>query len=48
MNIRQLLLDVGQAATRPSLPEIAEAVDECARADVVNITIGKSISRLSA
>lgn len=39
MNIRQLLLDVDKAVARPSLIEIAAALDTCAGVDAVNITV---------
>jgi hypothetical protein len=41
MNIRQLLLDVDKAVARPSLLEIAEAVDGCRGVEAVNITVGE-------
>lgn len=39
MNIRQLLLDVDKAVARPSLLEIAEAIDTCQGVEAVNITV---------
>jgi uncharacterized protein len=39
MNIRQLLLDVDKAVARPSLIEIAAALDACAGVEAVNITV---------
>ncbi|WP_089174966.1 DUF211 domain-containing protein [Bosea sp. AS-1] len=39
MNIRQLLLDVDKAVARPSLLEIAEAIDACQGVEAVNITV---------
>ncbi|MBU6463476.1 MAG: DUF211 domain-containing protein [Proteobacteria bacterium] len=39
MNIRQLLLDVDKAVTRPSLIEIAAALNTCGGVDAVNITV---------
>lgn len=39
MNIRQLLLDVDKAVARPSVLEIAEAVDRCRGVEAVNITV---------
>lgn len=39
MNIRQLLLDVDKAVARPSLTEIAEALDGCRGVEAVNITV---------
>jgi hypothetical protein len=39
MNIRQLLLDVNKAVARPSLLEIAAALDRCTGVEAVNITV---------
>jgi hypothetical protein len=39
MNIRQLLLDVDKAVARPSLIEIAAAIDGCSGVEAVNITV---------
>jgi uncharacterized protein len=39
MNIRQLLLDVDKAVARPSLLEIAQALDGCRGVEGVNITV---------
>lgn len=39
MNIRQLLLDVDKAVARPSLIEIAAAIDGCRGVEAVNITV---------
>ena len=39
MNIRQLLLDVDKAVVRPSLLEIAAAIDKCNGVEAVNITV---------
>lgn len=39
MNIRQLLLDVDKAASRPSLLEIAAAIDRCKGVEALNITV---------
>ena len=39
MNIRQLLLDVDKAVVRPSLLEIAAAIDACRGVEAVNITV---------
>jgi len=39
MNIRQLLLDVDKAVARPSLIEIAAALDTCTGVEAVNITV---------
>jgi uncharacterized protein len=39
MNIRQLLLDVDKAIVRPSLLEIAAAIDACRGVEAVNITV---------
>jgi hypothetical protein len=39
INIRQLLLDVDKAVVRPSLLEIAAAIDKCIGVEAVNITV---------
>jgi hypothetical protein len=39
MNIRQLLLDVDKAVVRPSLLEIAAAIDSCRGVEAVNIAV---------
>jgi hypothetical protein len=39
MNIRRLLLDVDKAFARPSVLEIAQAIDRCAGVEAFNITI---------
>jgi hypothetical protein len=39
MNIRQLLFDVDKAVARPSLLEIAQAIDTCSGVEAVNITV---------
>jgi hypothetical protein len=39
MNIRQLLLDVDKAVARPSLLEIAAAVDGCDGVEAINIAV---------
>jgi uncharacterized protein len=39
MNIRQLLLDVDKAVARPSLIEIAAALDTCSGVEAVNISV---------
>lgn len=39
MNIRQLLLDVDKAVARPSLLEIAQALDTCSGVEAVTITV---------
>lgn len=39
MNIRQLLLDVDKAVVRPSILEIAAAIDACRGVEAVNITV---------
>ncbi len=41
MNIRQLLLDVDKAVARPSLIEIAAAIDRCKGVEAINITVGE-------
>lgn len=40
MNIRRLLFDVDKALARPSLLEIAAAVDRCAGVKAFNIAVG--------
>ena len=39
MNIRQLLLDVDKAVVRPSILEIAAAIDACRGVEAVDITV---------
>lgn len=39
MNIRRLLLDVDKAFARPSVLEIAQAIDRCTGVKALNITI---------
>jgi hypothetical protein len=39
VNIRQLLLDVDKAVVRPSILEIAGAIDACRGVEAVNITV---------
>jgi hypothetical protein len=39
VNIRQILLDVDKALSRPSLLEIAEAIDRCKGVEALNITV---------
>jgi hypothetical protein len=39
MNIRRLLLDVDKAFARPSVLEIAQAIDECTGVEALNITV---------
>lgn len=39
MNIRQILLDVDKAVARPSLLDIARAVDGCRGVEAANITV---------
>ena len=39
MNIRQLLLDVDKAVARPSLLEIAAAVDGCDGVEAINLAV---------
>lgn len=41
MNIRQLLLDVDKAVARPSLLEIAQALEKCHGVEAVNIAVGE-------
>lgn len=40
MNIRRLLFDVDKALARPSLLDIAEAVDRCGGVKAFNIAVG--------
>jgi hypothetical protein len=39
MNIRRLLLDVDKALARPSVLEIAQAIEECTGVEALNITV---------
>lgn len=39
MNVRRLVLDVDKAISRPSLVEIANAIDGVANVEAVNITV---------
>lgn len=39
MNIRRLVLDVDKAVKRPSLIELAQAIDRCAGVEAFNITV---------
>jgi hypothetical protein len=39
MNIQRLLLDVDKAFARPSVLEIAQAIDGCTGVEAVNITV---------
>lgn len=39
MNIRRIVLDVDKAITRPSIPEIAHAIEELKGVQGVNITV---------
>jgi hypothetical protein len=41
MNIRRLLRDVDKAFARPSVLEIAQAIDGCTGVEAVNITVGE-------
>jgi len=41
MNIRRLVLDVDKAVARPSLLEIAQAIEACRGVDGLNITVGE-------
>ncbi len=41
MNIRRLVLDVDKAVSRPSIIEIAKALDKCVGVEAVNITVGE-------
>jgi hypothetical protein len=39
MNIRRLVLDVDKARERPSLLEIAQAIERCAGVEVLNLSV---------
>jgi hypothetical protein len=39
MNVRRLLLDVDKAIARPSLVELARAIDAVAGVEAINITV---------
>jgi len=41
MNIRRLVLDVDKARARPSLLDIAQAVERCAGVEALNLTVGE-------
>jgi hypothetical protein len=41
MNIRRVVLDVDKARARPSLLEIAEAIERCAGVEALNVTVGE-------
>jgi len=41
MNVRRLVLDVDKAVARPSLVELAEAIDACSGVQAFNITVGE-------
>lgn len=41
MNIRRLVLDVDKAVARPSLVELAGAIDACRGVEAFNITVGE-------
>jgi uncharacterized protein len=41
LNIRRLVLDVDKAVQKPSLIEIAKAVQQCGGVEVCNITVGE-------
>ena len=41
MNIRRLVLDVDKARARPSLLQIAQAIEGCAGVEALNITVGE-------
>lgn len=40
MNIKRLLFDVDKALARPSLLEIAKAIDSCSGVEAFNISVG--------
>jgi len=39
MNIRRLVLDVDKVRARPSLVEIAQAIERCAGVEALNVTV---------
>ena len=39
MNIRRLVLDVDKAMARPSLLEIAQAIERCTGLEALNVTV---------
>ena len=39
MNIRRLVLDVDKAISRPSIPDLAEAIGDVPGVEAVNITV---------
>jgi hypothetical protein len=41
MNIRRLVLDVDKARERPSLLEIAQAIECCTGVEALNLTVGE-------
>jgi hypothetical protein len=41
MNIRRLVLDVDKARERPSLLEIAQAIERCKGVEALNLTVGE-------
>jgi hypothetical protein len=41
MNIRRLVLDVDKAMARPSLLEIAQAIERCTGLEALNVTVGE-------
>jgi hypothetical protein len=41
MNVRRLLLDVDKAFARPSILEIAQAIDGCSGVEALDITVGE-------
>ncbi len=41
MDIRRLVLDVDKAISRPSIIEIAKAIDACSGVESVNITVSE-------
>jgi hypothetical protein len=41
LNIRRLVLDVDKARARPSLLEIAQAVENCSGVEALNLTVGE-------
>lgn len=41
LNIRRLVMDVDKAIARPSIPEIAAAINSCDGVESMNITVGE-------
>jgi hypothetical protein len=41
LNVRRLVLDVDKAVARPSMLELAEAIQGCAGVDAFNVTVSE-------